>query len=260
MRNLALALMGAAPGVALPAPARAWTPKPGQFAGIHFKPDGDDGDDGEGEKPKTKRLDITQERLDEIIEERLNKQRKALEKEHAPLRAKLKELEDKLGEGAGKSKDGVKTYTQDEHARALADKDGEHAKERDALTKRIESLLTNAKKAALVDAAAKAKALDPQVVATLVGDQVVVGEGDALQVVDEQGRPRLDSKGNALGLEGLVAEFLESKPFLRAGANTPGAGSGTNNGNPGGKGNPPKPATTFAQASQQLAASLKGIV
>lgn len=50
-------------------------------------------------------------------------------------------------------------------------------------------------------------------------------ETDALQVLGADGKPRVDKDGKALGVDALIAEFVESRPYLRKASGTAGSGA-----------------------------------
>lgn len=81
---------------------------------------------------------------------------------------------------------------------------------------------------ALLNAASKLKAVNPEHVAQLLRNQVRLGEGNAVEVLDAEGNVRYDTEaGKAVSVEDAVAEFLNSNPYFKA-AQPQGSGSAGN--------------------------------
>lgn len=70
----------------------------------------------------------------------------------------------------------------------------------------------------LLNAAAQHKAVNPQQVVQLIRNQVRLGENGQAEVVDASGVTRYDDSGNALSVENLVSEFLQTNPHFVAAA------------------------------------------
>jgi hypothetical protein len=80
--------------------------------------------------------------------------------------------------------------------------------------KMIEMLLAERKRQALEVAASKAGAIDPMIVAKLLGDYVAEDEQLALYVKSEKGGKRLTEKGDPMSVEEFVVEWLNKNPYL----------------------------------------------
>lgn len=85
--------------------------------------------------------------------------------------------------------------------------------------------------AALVNAAAKVKAIDPQIVAQLTADGIDFADDGSLFVKGD-GAPRINAKGNPMSLDEFVSAYVAERQFLVQGSGTQGAGS-TTTGKPG---------------------------
>lgn len=81
---------------------------------------------------------------------------------------------------------------------------------------------------ALLNAAAKHKAVNPEHVANLLRNQVRLGENNQVEVLDSEGNVRYDTEaGKAYSVEDAVAEFLTANPYFRS-AQPQGSGSAGN--------------------------------
>lgn len=81
---------------------------------------------------------------------------------------------------------------------------------------------------ALLNAAAKHKAVNPEHVANLLRNNIRLGEGNAVEVLDADGNVRYDTKtARAVSVDDAVVEFLNSNPYFKA-AQPPGSGSAGN--------------------------------
>lgn len=66
----------------------------------------------------------------------------------------------------------------------------------------------------LLNAAAKYRAVNPEQVVQLIRNQVRLGANGSAEVVDSQGVQRYDERGNALTVDALVQEFLNTNPHF----------------------------------------------
>lgn len=81
---------------------------------------------------------------------------------------------------------------------------------------------------ALLNAAAKHKAVNPEHVANLLKSQVRLGEGNTVEVLDKDGNVRYNTQtATPVSLDELVGEFIQSNQYFRAPAPA-GTGSGGN--------------------------------
>ena len=88
---------------------------------------------------------------------------------------------------------------------------------------------------ALINAASTKRAVNPDQVARLVRDHVRMSETGEVEIIDPKtGQTRYTDNGDALTVDGLVSEFLQTNPhFVSAGQ--PGGGSTSNTGTAGAK-------------------------
>ena len=86
---------------------------------------------------------------------------------------------------------------------------------------------------ALINAASTKRAVNPDQVARLVRDHVRMSETGEVEIIDPKtGQTRYTDNGDALTVDGLVSEFLQTNPhFVSAGQ--PGGGSTSNTGTKG---------------------------
>ena len=86
---------------------------------------------------------------------------------------------------------------------------------------------------ALMNAASTKKAINPEQVARLVRENVKMSEAGEVEIIDPKtGQTRYTDTGDALTVDGLVSEFLQTNPhFVSAGQ--PGGGSTSNTGTTG---------------------------
>lgn len=192
------------------------------------------GDGGQGQGDKDKEFEFTpaqQAKIQELVNQSFGK---GAGKAEAKAMARIQELETenaKLKGGDKKDgKDQPKTYDEATLKQLLDQAKGEFEPKLTAAQQRIEKLMGHQRSAAIVSAAAKHKAIDPDVVAKLVADSVSFDEDGRLVVLDEKGQPRLNQKAEPLAVEDHVKQFLAERPFLAQAANAGGAGSSTKTG------------------------------
>lgn len=184
-----------------------------------------DPQDPKTDDPPAGTITLTQDQLDEMIERRLNRERTKFQKEIDALKKPAKP--EPKDPPQGKPED--KTYTQAELQQLLAQKDEEYKPKLMAAEERVAKLLEKERSAAIIGAAAKANAIDPEDVALLVGRFVAHDEDGNVVVLNERGSNRLNAKGEPMSVEEFVKSFVDSKPHLKRGSNTPGVGSTTDN-------------------------------
>lgn len=192
---------------------------------------------------------------------------KNLSDEIAKLKQALSAGDNNNSQPADKgSKPGEKTFTEAQLQQALARRDAEWEAKLAPLQEQLKAeqektarMLANERKTAIVSAAAKAKAYDPEDIAILVANYVVHDDQGRIQVVNpETGNPLVSSKGTAMTVEEFVKDYIDRKPHLKQGANNGGAGGGSRY-VPGGafsgqlQSGPPK---NWAEADKAAAAAL----
>jgi hypothetical protein len=73
----------------------------------------------------------------------------------------------------------------------------------------------------LLDAAARYRAVAPEQVKALLGNQVRLGETGEVEVLGQDGSVRYDDSGKPITVDALVKEFLDTNPhFVQPGATT----------------------------------------
>ncbi len=159
---------------------------------------------------------FTQDQLDRIIEDRLAKQRRALEKRYAGVdpehyrelasAEEQKRLEDAKAKG--------------EFEKILKDT----VSKKDSAIEQLRSELHSVKiDGAVLSAANKHGAINAQQVVALVKNQIRLADDGSVEIIDNNGQPRYNDKGEPMQVESLVSEFLDTNAHFRAA--TPG---GTN--------------------------------
>jgi hypothetical protein len=203
-----------------------------------FHDDEDNGGDDSGSEseeidPLDKPSEMTHRAVNALAERKAKAAvKKATEETAAKLIAAERELEKfrKTGEKP-ENRGGEKTYTQSDIDKILTERDSSHGAEKKALTEKVNALQSHRKNSAIISEAAKAKAIDPDVILSLLDRQISIDEDGDISVLGSDGEARLNVKtGKPFTVAELIAETLEAKPYLRAGSGTNGAGSGTKNG------------------------------
>ena len=168
------------------------------------------------EQESTNTPSFTQEQLDKIIEDRLAKQRRALEKRYAGVDVeryrKLTAAEEQQQLEDAKAKG--------EFEKILKDTVGK----KDSTIEQLRSELHGVKvQGAVLSSANKAGAINAAQVSALLSNQIKLGDDGNVEIVDTNGNPRYNEKGDPMDVDTLVGQFLESNPHFKAA--TPG---GTN--------------------------------
>jgi hypothetical protein len=163
---------------------------------------------------------FTQEQLDRIVEDRLAKQRRALEKryngvdpEHYKELASAEEqkkLEDAKAKG--------------EFEKILKDT----VSKKDSTIEQLRSELHSVKvDGAVLSAANKNGAINAQQVVALVKNQIRLGDDGNVEIIDNNGQPRYNEKGEPYNVELLISEFLENNAHFKSA--TPGGSNSQSN-------------------------------
>lgn len=151
----------------------------------------------------------------------------------SPLKQKLDAYEkadaERQKKGGGEGDKGGKEGSERQVAESvlqqqLADRDAKHADEIKKLSEQITTMRNRDKRAAVVNAAAKANAIDPSDVAALV-DTAIDFDGDSLVVKGEDGAI-VYSGAKPMSVEEFVGAFLAKKPHLVKSSGITGGGSG----------------------------------
>jgi len=163
---------------------------------------------------------FTQDQLDRILEDRLAKQKRALEKRFAGVDPEhYKELvsveeQKKLEDAKAKG----------EFEKILKDT----VSKKDSTIEQLRSELHSVKvDGAILSAANKAGAINAQQVAALVKGQIRLGDDGNVEVIDNNGNPKYTEKGDPMTVENLVSGFIDENPHFRT-ATAGGSGSVSN--------------------------------
>lgn len=160
---------------------------------------------------------FSQEQLDKIVEDRLKKQRSALERKYAgvdPVHYKeLVEVEEHKQMEARKAKGEFEQILKE----TVSKKDGEIS----AMKQELHKVKVDG---AVINAASQFKAINPEQVTRLLQDQVRLSDTGQAEVVDATtGQARYNDKGEPLEISELVGDFMKANPHFASA--TPG---GTN--------------------------------
>lgn len=180
-----------------------------------------------------------QAKVNELIDKAHAKALGKAEKQMSDLRAELEALK------ADKSKKTESTFDEAAAKKLLAETEARYQAQ-------ITQMLGTQKSGLLMTAAAKANAVNPEVVAKLVGDSVVYEDGKWSVQVD--GKTVTNARLEPMTVDEFIAKYLDENPYLKRAANAGGAGSSTR---PGGSVTGNERAKTWDQAVAQLAQKLR---
>lgn len=165
-------------------------------------------------------------------------------------RQEYKETRRKQDEEFGKlkaEKDSQIAAAEEKRVKAEADahvKAGEHEKARELLTKASDEKVSRLSSKYLGRALEAAIAQMPTIVQGAAQDiarQLASGcrfnlDTDAIDIIGADGKPRVDKDGKPLSVDALIAEFIETRPYLRAPSGNQGSGAGGKGGATGSAG------------------------
>ena len=163
---------------------------------------------------------FSQDQLDKIIEDRLAKQRRALEKRYAGVDPEhYKEMisvEESKKLEAKKARGEFESVLKDTVSK------------KDEAINQLRSELHSVKvDGAVLSAANKSGAINAAQVVQLLHSQIRLGDDGNAEVLDTNGQPRYTENGNPMDVDTLVSEFLSSNPHFKA--STPGGTSSQSN-------------------------------
>jgi len=175
-------------------------------------------------QPTVETTGFSQEEVDKLISQRVSRERAKLEKKFADVdldryRTLVEADESRQQEEAKKRGEFDKVIK-------------EQAEKYNAKINQYQQELTSIKvDGALLQAASKAKAINPDQVVQLLKGQLKLNEQGTVDVVDTTtGQVRYNDKGEPVEVETLVTEFLQSNPhFVSAGPQGSGATGGVGN-------------------------------
>lgn len=163
---------------------------------------------------------FTQEQLDKIVEDRLAKQRRALENKYKGVdvdhyRQLTEEQEQKKLE-AQKARGEFESVLKETVAK------------KDSAIEQLRSELTSVKvDGALLSAANRSGAINAEQVVALLKNQIRLGDDGNVEITDNNGQPKYTDSGDPYSVDALVNDFIEANPHFKA-ATPGGAGSQSN--------------------------------
>ena len=172
---------------------------------------------------------FTQDEVDKLISQRVARERAKLEKKYADVDVdKYRTLVEQ--EESARQEEAKKRGEFDKVVKEQADKFN-------AKISQYQNELTSIKvDGAVLSAASRAKAINPEQVVTLLKNQLKLNEQGTVDVMDTNGQVRYNDKGEPLGVETLVTEFLQANPhFVAAGPSGAGTNGAVGNVNPVGE-------------------------
>ena len=151
---------------------------------------------------------FSQEQLDKIVEDRLRKQRSALERKYAGVDVskynELIEAEETKQLEARKAKGEFEAILKE----TVTKKDNEL----NAIKQELHKVKVDG---AVINAASQFKAINPEQVTRLLSDQVRLGDTGEAEVIDPStGQVRYNGKGEPLEISELVEDFMKSNPHF----------------------------------------------
>ncbi len=151
---------------------------------------------------------FSQEQLDKIVEDRLRKQRSALERKYAGVNPdhykELVEIEETKKQEEAKSRGEFESILKN----TVEKKDSEINSMKQELHKvKVDG--------AVINAASKFKAINPEQVTQLLKDQVRLGDGGTAEVIDPAtGQVRYNDSGEPFEISELVGDFMKANPHF----------------------------------------------
>lgn len=163
---------------------------------------------------------FTQEEVNQILEQRLARERKRFEKQTAGI--DLDEAKRALEEKQAAEMEAAKQ--RGEFEKVLKETVGKKDQTIQSLQERLHQIQVDG---ALLNAASSQSAVSPEQVSALLRNNIRLGDDGNVEVLDKSGTVRYNDKGELLSVNELMSEFLTANPhFVRA---TPG-GSGSTGG------------------------------
>jgi hypothetical protein len=160
---------------------------------------------------------FTQEDIDRIVKERLDRERKKFSKQFEGIDVeRYRELTAKEEQ----------TRLEQEKKNGNFEKVlQETVSKKDQTIQQLQQQIHSIKvDGSLLNAASANRAVNPQQVVRLLKDQIRLGETGDVEILDEAGEARYSDKGKLMTVDDLVAEFLTANPhFVGAGPSGSGA-------------------------------------
>jgi len=150
---------------------------------------------------------FTQDQLNNIIEQRIMAERRKYEKKIQEEEQQKSELIKQKQLEEAKSKQELEKIMQER----LAEKDQELQRFRDEIKKeKVDK--------SILSVASVNKAINPEQVVSLLKSEIQLTDDGRTEILDNNGNPRYNSKGQPLTIEERVKEFLDSNPHFRQGS------------------------------------------
>lgn len=177
------------------------------------------------EAENQERRGFTQEELDRIVKERLSRERSKILKQYEGVDVDLyRQMLDQQ-----QQKEQEEQVKRGEFEKILQSTVGKKDTEIQRLQNELRAIKVDG---SLLNAASQGKAINPQQVARLLKDQIRLGSGGEVEVLDDQGTVRYNDQGSAMSVDELVREFLQTNPhFVNAGPSGTGSQSKVANAN-----------------------------
>ena len=170
---------------------------------------------------------FTQEEIDKIVKERLDRERKRFQKQFEGIDVEkyrvMMEKEEQLRIDQDKAKGNFEKVLHE----TVSKKDSTIQQ----LQKELQAIKVDG---SLLNAASSKKAINPQQVVRLLKDQITLGADGNVEVLDDNGNIRYSDGGSSMTVDELVSEFLQLHPHF-VGAGPSGSGSQGNIANKSGQ-------------------------
>jgi hypothetical protein len=180
-------------------------------------------DQGETAPEEIQKPGFTQEEVDKLVSQRVMREREKVLKKYKDI--DLDHYKTLIDQDESRRQEEAKKRGEfDKVIKEQADK-------YNAKINQYQSELTSIKvDGAVLSAASKAKAINPDQVVALLKGKLQLNEQGTVDVMDNNGQVRYNDKGEPLGVETLVNEFLTANPhFVAAGPTGSGANGGVGN-------------------------------
>lgn len=173
---------------------------------------------------------FTQDELDRIVKERLDREKKKFEKKFEGVDLDRYHQLTEAEENA-RLEEQKKRGEFEDILRSTVSK-------KDATIQQLQQELQSIKvDGSLLNSASSRKAINPQQVVSLVKNSVRLSDAGEVEIVDDNGSVRYTDRGTAMTVDDLVGEFLTNNPhFISAGPSGSGSQNSvakTNGANPG---------------------------
>ena len=163
---------------------------------------------------------FSQEQLDKVIEDRLAKQRRALERKFDGV--DVDHYRKLTAEQEAKKMEAQKA--RGEFETVLKETSVKHQQTVEQLRSELTSVKVDG---ALLGAANKSGAINAEQVVSLLKNQIRLGEDGTVEITDSNGQPKYTDSGDPYSVDLLVNDFIDANPHFKA-ATPGGVGSQSN--------------------------------